>query len=72
VWTGAPVVLLIVTMFSFLTNRLLFTLLFLCVAGSVQLGSQRSQRSSDKPSAEVRAVAFLAREFRHGQNDKEK
>jgi hypothetical protein len=48
--------------FSVMIMRILFTLWFLCVAGSVQLGSQRSQRSSDKPSAEVRAVAFLARE----------
>jgi hypothetical protein len=46
-------------MFNFLTKRLLFTLVFLWVAGSVPLGNQRS---SDKPSAEVRAVAFLARE----------
>jgi len=42
--------------------RLLLTLLFLCGAGSVPLQSQRSQRSSDKPSAEVRAITFLARE----------
>lgn len=49
-------------MFDFLTNRFLFTLVFLCAAGSVPLGSELRQRGSDKPSAEVRAVAFLARE----------
>ncbi len=39
--------------------RLLFTLFVLCVAGAVPLATQRS---SDKKSAEVKAIAFLARE----------
>ena len=46
-------------MFTSSTKRLLFTLLFLCVVGSVPLGSQRS---SDKATAEVKAIGFLARE----------
>lgn len=47
------------TMFNFLTKRLLFTLLFLSVVVSVPLGSQRS---SDKATAELKAIGFLARE----------
>jgi len=46
-------------MFNFLTKRLLFTLLFLCVGGSIAPGVQRE---SDKETAEAKAIAFLARE----------
>lgn len=48
-----------VTMFNSLTKRLLLTLLFLCVGGSVPPGTQRS---SDKETAEAKALVFLARE----------
>ena len=46
-------------MFNFLTVRLLFILLFLCVSGSVPLAVQRS---SDNGTAELKAIAFLVRE----------
>lgn len=46
-------------MFNRLTNRLLFTLLVLCAGGSVPLGSQQT---SDKTTAEAKAVRFLTRE----------
>jgi len=42
--------------------RLLFILLVVCTVGSVPLGNQLSRGSSDRPSAESKAIAFLARE----------
>jgi hypothetical protein len=46
-------------MFNFFAMRLLVTILFLCVLGFVPVWSQRS---SEKPSVEEKAIAFLARE----------
>jgi squalene cyclase len=40
-------------------KRLLFTLMSVCITGSVSLATQRS---SDKETAEVKAIEFLARE----------
>lgn len=45
-----------VIMFNFLTQRLLFSFLFLCIVPSI------SFRSSDEATAEVRAISFLTRE----------
>ena len=42
--------------------RFLFILLFLCTVGFVPLDRQLSRGTSDKPSAESKAIPFLAQE----------